>query len=111
MEKILIVILCCVQHIDYADITEYLLDKGADTYITLPQNPYTPLAISAIRGNVATTKLLIEKENSVDYKDNYGNTALIYALDSQEFNKELCEFYCQRGLILKSKMIMVILLP
>lgn len=81
----------------YADITKYLLDKGADTHITLPQNPYTPLAISAMRGNVATTKLLIEKENSVDYKDNYGNTALIYALDSQEFNKELCEFLLSKG--------------
>lgn len=81
----------------YADITKYLLDKGADTHITLPKNPYTPLAISVMRGNIATTKLLVEKENSIDYKDNHGNTALMYALDTQDFNKELCEFLVSKG--------------
>ena len=81
----------------YADITKYLLDKGADTHITLPKNPYTPLAISVMKGNIATTKLLVEKENSIDYKDNYGITALIYALDTQDFNKELCEFLVSKG--------------
>lgn len=79
------------------EIAKYLLDKGADGHIILPQNPVTPLSSALRRGNLEVARLLIEREKEIDFKDTIGDTALMYAVESEKFNKEICELLLSKG--------------
>ncbi len=79
------------------EIAKYLLDKGADGHIILPQNPVTPLSSALRRGNLEVARLLIEREKEIDFKDTFGDTALMYVVMTEKFNKEICELLLSKG--------------
>lgn len=50
-----------------------------------------------MKGNVDVAKLLIEREKDINYKDSNGDTALMYAVETEKFNKEICELLLSKG--------------
>lgn len=81
-------------HKGHADVVACLLDRGAD-YTLTDNNGCTPLIIAAKNGHSATVEILLPLKNSnVNAQDVEGNTALHYAIESN--NTELASLLLAR---------------
>lgn len=66
----------------YADITAWLLDKGADIEVRGPRN-WTPLIAATFGGHTDVVKLVLEHKASTKAVSADGLNALFYAVDYQ----------------------------
>ena len=67
----------------YRDITEMLLDHGADVNTEITSG-FTPLHHAAANGNVDTIQLLVERGADINSENIFGETALLRAAHEQE---------------------------
>ena len=69
---------------DHFDIVRYFLDKGADIDIKNTKTGATALMSVSKVGDLAQAKYLIQNRASVEVKDDYGYTALMWASNRGE---------------------------
>ena len=78
------------------EVFSCLLEKGADINACL-NNGMTPLMIAAEDSLVNVVTFLIKQGANVDLQDNYGKTALHYALGSLNFSFEILCCLIEKG--------------
>lgn len=76
----LLIYLVCVTHIDYENVVQLLLQKGADVNYVRNGDGTTPLILSTLLDNGETvSRILIENGANVNATDNNGDSAFISA--------------------------------
>jgi ankyrin repeat protein len=76
------------------EIIKILLDKGMSVDMTNADD-YTPLHISAAKGNLEATKVLVERGADLNKANKYGNTPLIVAALTGKL--EVCRYLTENG--------------
>src|SRR5262249_2781483 len=66
-------------YLDYADLVQALLDKGADMHVTDKEGS-PPLLLACMSGQMQVTRILAERGAGVNVKDINAFTPLIYAI-------------------------------
>ncbi len=81
-------------------VVEYLISKGADVNSVNHYN-YTPLLWAAIRGNLRTAELMLEKSSDVNLRD------IIEGRTPLEWNKQMRHMEVKRLFEEKLQMILI----
>lgn len=86
-------LLCRAAWWGYADIVEYLIERGANVAYTEEQQGHTALFIAAMQGNVEAASVLINHGSDVNFQEERGWTPVItavqnYADDEDEVDKQ-----------------------
>ncbi len=80
------------------EVAKILLDKGADPKLS-PKNDdiCIPIMIAIDQGNLEMTKLLLEKENNMNYVYSNKKTLFSYAMNARNFNKKITQLLMDKG--------------
>jgi len=76
---------------DKSEISEFLLQKGADP------NLFNSLGLACKNQNLKILKLLIDHKADVNYTGDDGRTALFDAIEATKANKEIISYLIQNG--------------